>query len=286
MKTNTILFLALPSLLLGAGNANAAAFPDFTINESSVKGNVNAPTFIADKITGNYDEWATFDTSNNTFNLSLKWNAGQFVTNDGTTPITTSLLNTPSQTVVIPNFGSFTINNGYGLYGLITAQGNYVASGASTTFNFRQGKLDLYIDRNLDTTFSNPANSSVAYGTGNTVDDFKVATGGAAFVSGQGLLDPALVTCNAGINCGSFGVSNDFQLTQPEGGIFFSLPNPFYKISLESGQLNNFELSGTQHINGSLDITFQPVPLPTAAWLFISGMMGLLAINKRKSIAS
>lgn len=274
MKINTILlFLTLPSLLLGTSTASAANFPNFTINEASIEG-ANTQAFVADKITGNYDEFATFDSTTNTFSLSLKWNAGQFIANDGATPVNTSLLNVPSLFTPL----------GYGLYGLITAQGNYVTSGTATIFNFTQGKFDLYIDKNFDTTLSAPANSTAWYETANNIDDFKVATGGADFVNGQGILDASLVTCSAGINCGSFGVSSNFELTQA-GSNFFSSPNPFYNVSL-SGQLNNFQLSSTQHINGSMDIVLHPVPLPAAAWMFISSIMALLAINKRKPIGN
>jgi hypothetical protein len=72
-------------------------------------------------------------------------------------------------------------------------------------------------------------------------------------LAGQGTLDPSLSTCGAsggglsGINCGSFGST------------------PFYQLSFQSGQLNNFSPAGRQVINGSLDVAFgNNVPEPAS----------------------
>lgn len=271
MKT-TKLALALTTTLLAAGNASAASFNDFTVAESSVEG-FAIPNYVADKITGNYVEVATFGAG--TFDLSLKWNAGQFVANDGSTPIVTSALNTPA----------FISPAGYGLYGLYEASGTFTSAGGVTVFTFLTGNVDLYIDKNLDTTFTQPAAGTIAWATANDADDYKIATGGDTSVSGQGTLDTTLPTCvGGGINCGSFGVSHNFKLVAGVGDKYFVLPKPFYNVAFESGQLNNFDVSGTQVINGSFDLVFNKVPEPGILALMGLGMLGLGFNNRKQSM--
>jgi hypothetical protein len=119
----------------------------------------------------------------------------------------------------------------------------------------------------------------------NTGDDLLLATGNP--LAGQGNLDPSLSTCGAGggagINCGSFGSTTSFLLTAPVGTGFFIAPNPFYDLSFQSGQLNNFTLSGTQVINGSLDVVFGRVPEPSTTALLGLSLLGLgFTVRRRK----
>ena len=256
------------ALGLASSSAMAIVLNDFTVAEGSVPGAL-VNTFVADKITGNYVEVISF-TSATTFDVSLKWEAGQFVGNDGTVPVATSQLN---------GLGA----NNYGLYALYQGSGTFSTSGVVTTFTTSAGvgSLNVYIDPSQDTTKTQPGTGSAPWTTASNGDDYLIATG--VPQSGLGTLDPSLSTCGGGgINCGSFGTSTTFALEIPAGSNFFTLPNPFYNLSFQSGQLNNFDVSGTQVINGSMDVVFTTVPEPGTLALLGVGLLGAGVFRRRK----
>jgi hypothetical protein len=265
-------------LAAAAGNAAAQSFPDFVVDEGAVSG-ANPATFTADKVTGNYNEVISF--SGNTFQAALVWDAGQFVAGDGKTPVNSQL-------------GLLTSNQ-YRLYGVFQGNGTTTTSGSATGFNFSPGgSLRIFLDPNSDTSFTAPSSGAAAFTTGNNSDDILIGTGTPA--SGQGTLDPNLPTCSgnggSGINCGNLGASSSFSLTSA-GSAYFTSPNPFYTVSFQSGQLNNFTPTGTQRINGSLDVIFGtggggsggeggPVPEPGTVALFGLGVLGLAVVLRRR----
>jgi len=264
--SKTLMACAVTGVLGLASSGAMAAFPNFTVSETIAGGTLTG--INADKITGNYTEVITF--SGNTFQASLLWNAGQFVTNDGTTPVPSNLS---------PTGGTA---SQYGLYALYQASGTFTTSGTVTTFTFQPGANDslrLFLDPNSNTTFSAPGTGAGAWTTSGAGDDLLIANGRPT--TGEGMLDPALSTCRNGINCGSFGAESTFSLTSA-GSSYFTAPNPFYNVSFQSGQLNNFTPTGTQTINGSLDVVFGQVPEPASIALLGLGLAGIGLSRRRK----
>jgi hypothetical protein len=269
MKLTKGLLIAAMSATVGLASTGAsAAFNDFDVEEGVIGVDTADNEFTADKITGNYVEIVTFN-DDFTFDVSIKWEAGQFVADDGTTLVGTQL-------------GSFG-DEGYGLYALFTSGGTFIPDGAGgAEFIFDAvGGLTLYSDEDQDTTFNTPINGSTAWTTNNSTDDDIIGTGNV--LSGGGVLDPTLSTCDPGINCGSFGTTTSFALTA-FGETYFIDPDPFYNVAFESGQLNIFELSGTQEINGSLDVVFESqIPEPSTLALMGLGMAGIGFMRRRKN---
>jgi hypothetical protein len=249
---------------LSANVASAqTVFADFTVAPIGTSAN-----FVADKITGNYTEIANFNP-NGTFTSNLVWTAAAFVANDGQTQLNASQTGLSSQ---------------YGIYALYSANGTYSTNATTgrTDFLFAPGTgaLSVYLDQTNNTTFTEGTSNYVVAANS---DDLILANGQP--LSGNGFIDPTNSQCVRGIFCGAFGSTTSFSLTA-EGSGFFIAPSPFYQLSFQSGQVNNFTPSGRQVVNGSLDVTFNNVPEPGSIALLGLGLAGLGMSRSRKSAKS
>lgn len=258
--------------MFASATASADQFNPFVVQKPGTTGpgtEAKPNQFTADKITGNYSEVITFNGTS--FDVVLKWEAGQFATNNGEDAVNKTGL-----------------GNDYGLYALYRATGTVSTdNNGDTLFTFTpgSGKLGVYLDANLDTKFTKPADATADFALAGNGEDELLATGEG--ISGQGLLRTTSSNCGTtlGIECGSFGQKTTFELTT-FGKTFFIDPAPFYNVSFQSGQLNNFVPSGTVTINGSLDVVFNTeeseVPEPASVGLLGLGLLGLGAARRRK----
>lgn len=263
-KTVLACAVAAASLFAGANVHAAPVYQDFKVEKPT------GGTFTADKIVANYVERITFvDPDMNgsgEFFVSLFFDVEGFSKMDGT--------------FSVDNTG---VNSAYDLYGFYKASGTFGPSqdGTRTNFRFNAGEsssLQLFLDEDNTSEFAQPADGMGDWTRTEGDADVLLATGKG--IRGSGNILAGEDICNDDVVCGSFGSVTTFNLTE-DGSQFFVWPKPFYTLSFQRGQLNNFDVVGTQTINGSMDINFA-VPEPASVGLLGLGLLGLSAARRRK----
>jgi hypothetical protein len=267
MKTTKLIqsMAAVCAMVVAGAAAAGPIYPDFTVDTSALGGGGSLGTFVANDISGQYHEQITF-TSATTFLVSLDFVAQGFNYDDTNAASSTSL--TAAQTGLGSN---------YQLMAVLTGSGTYSTSGGTTTFSLTPGGLlTLSYDAGANASFVAPASPGGGFtinANGDTITD--LATGSAMLGNGS-------VSCTAPNLCGSFGQQTSFDLTAA-GASFFVSPNPFYSLSLQSGQVEGFPVvvGETVTSTGTLNAVFAvPEPAPLAMMGF--ALVGFLATRRRK----
>lgn len=252
--------IALGAALLTASAASYADLP-FTVDNSQgmVDTGAASTTFVADKITGDYNEIVVVNNA-----------AGQF-----SATIVLSYTNFSGTTFGVDT--GLNINAGYGLYSVINIEGNVLSNvgGTITTGNW-SGDFNLFLDVERDTdSFAEAAIAGIGATNFSAVeldDDVELLSG--TFNTGG-----SVGNANSG---GFFLNSQDFSLTAA-GAAFFIEPDPFYSMLISDGDLEDFfsqvmftpdQIGNIQRFDGEASVVFN-VPEPSAIALIGLGLFAL-----------
>jgi hypothetical protein len=261
--------IAAAVAVMAAGAASATpVYPDFTVSTAALGGGGTLGSFTANDIEGSYSELLTFDTSNNTFSVSLSFLAQDFDLVD--------TANSPQKTTYKPIQSGLDLN--YGLLAIFNGSGTYVTSGSGTTFTLTPGgNLTLDYDAGNNGGFNQGATAFTFNAGGDLLTTLATGTG----LNGSG--SPA----TAANLSGSFGQTTTFDLTAA-GKTFFTAPVPFYPLNLTSGQLESIQIptsNSTILVTGTVNANFAPIPEPADLALVGVALLGLgLAVTRRRTL--
>jgi hypothetical protein len=252
--------LALGAALLTASAASYADLP-FTVDNSQGVADTGAAstTFVADKITGDYNEIVVVNNAAGQFSATIVLSYTNF---SGTVFGTDTGLN---------------INAGYGLYSVINIDGNVISNdGTTVTTGNWTGDFNLFLDVERDTnSFAETAIAGIgatSFSAAELDDDVELLSG---------LIGTGGSVGNA--TAGGFSLYSDNFSLSSAGEAFFIEPDPFYSMLISDGDLEDFfsqisfgpdAIGDIQTFDGEASVVFN-VPEPSAIALIGLGLFAL-----------
>lgn len=273
--------LAAVALALGAAGAHAATVGlPVTIEEKLGGTNATSKIIVADQLSGQYDEVVTFHSATQ-FSTAAIFNASKWFYNGG---VVTSRLSS--------DLSEFGVDWGYNIYAKFIGSGTYFTDGTNTSFSATYNKIELWMDRDQNTTYSIVGQTASAVPSFNDI----VLTSAATTTNDDLLLGTASLTLAADGNSTGSGLANgnfeilfgDFKLEAPNGEAYFIAPRPFHiKLDL-NGNFQSFIPSAGASVyllNNSANAFFVPVPEPGALALVGAAFLAVGVASKRRKSA-